>query len=64
MGISNMVKNAAGRYLGRSGTGTTTGRPAGGAGRGVGGGVGRGRSGSPVPSGKVGGILRNLLNRR
>lgn len=55
MGISNMVKNAAGRFLGRSGTGTTAGRP---------GGVRGGRRGTPVPSGKVGGILRNLLNRR
>jgi len=56
MGISNMVKNAAGRYLGRRGTGTTSGRPAGG--------TGRGGRGTPVPSGKTGGILRNLLNRR
>lgn len=57
MGIGNMVRNAAGRYLGRSGTGTTPagGRPGSGAG---------GRRGTPVPSGKVGGILRNLLNRR
>ncbi|AUZ86255.1 hypothetical protein ACX80U_13040 [Arthrobacter sp. TmT3-37] len=59
MGISNMVKNAAGRYLGRSGTGTTptTGRTRGG-------GMNAGRRGTPMPSGKVGGILRNLLNRR
>ncbi|WP_191931926.1 hypothetical protein [Arthrobacter bussei] len=56
MGISNMVKNAASRYLGRSGTGTTSGRSAGG--------VSGGRRGTPVPSGKAGGILRNLLNRR
>lgn len=58
MGISNMVKNAAGRFLGRSGTGTgtTAGRPAGG--------LRGGRRGTPVPSGKAGGILRNLLNRR
>jgi hypothetical protein len=56
MGISNMVKNAAGRYLGRKGTGTTAGRPSGG--------VSGGRRGTPVPSGKAGGILRNLLNRR
>ena len=55
MGISNMVKDAAGRYLGRRGTGTTAGRPTGGT---------AGRKGTPVPSGKVGGILRNLLNRR
>ena len=54
MGISNMVKNAAGRYLGRTGTGTT-GRPVGGA---------AGRRGTPVPAGKAGGILRKLLNRR
>lgn len=55
MGISNMVKNAAGRYLGRTGTGTgTTGRPAGGS-------AGRGTA---VPSGKTGGIIRKLLNRR
>ena len=52
MGISNMVKNAAGRYLGRTGT---TGRPVGGA---------AGRRGTPVPAGKAGGILRKLLNRR
>ena len=59
MGISNMIKNAAGRYLGRSGTGTTptTGRTRAG-------GVAGGRRGTPVPSGKAGGILRNLLNRR
>lgn len=64
MGISNMVKNAAGRYLGRSGTGTTptTGRTRG-SGMGAGG-LGSGGRGTPVPSGKVGGILRNLLNRR
>jgi hypothetical protein len=63
MGISNMIKNAAGRYLGRSGTGTTptTGRTRAG---GLGGGVAGGRRGTPVPSGKAGGILRNLLNRR
>jgi hypothetical protein len=53
MNISNMVKNAAGRYLGR-GTGTT-GRPANGT---------TGRSGTPVPAGKAGEILRKLLNRR
>jgi hypothetical protein len=54
MNISNMIKNAAGRYLGRTGTGTT-GRPVGGA---------AGRSGTPVPAGKAGEILRKLLNRR
>ncbi len=59
MGISNMVKNAAGRYLGRSGTGTT---PT--AGRTGTGGTKAGGTGTPLPSGKVGGVLRGLLNRR
>ncbi|WDF33561.1 hypothetical protein PTW37_01095 [Arthrobacter agilis] len=55
MGISSMVKNAASRYLGRSGRGTTTGRT---------GGTSGGRRGTPMPSGKAGGMIRNLLNRR
>ena len=54
MGISNRIRTAANRYLSRSGTGTT-GRTAGGA---------AGRRGTPVPTGKAGGILRNLLNRK
>jgi hypothetical protein len=54
MGISNRIKTAANRYLSKSGTGTT-GKPVGGA---------AGRRGTPVPSGKAGGFLRNLLNRR
>jgi hypothetical protein len=62
MGISNMVKNAAGRYLGRSGTGTTptTGR------RPTGGRTNTTRSGGAPAggSGGVGKILRGLLNRR
>jgi hypothetical protein len=62
MGISNMVKNAAGRYLGRSGTGTTsaTGRTR------AGGMNTRGRTtGTPASgSGGVGKMLRGLLNRR
>ncbi|WP_156135052.1 hypothetical protein [Arthrobacter sp. L77] len=52
MGISNTLKNAAGRYLGNKGTGTA-GKPA-----------GTGQRGTPVPAGKAGGILRSLLNRR
>jgi hypothetical protein len=54
MGISNRIRTAANRYLSKSGTGTT-GKPAGGV---------AGKRGTPVPSGKAGGILRNLLNRR
>ncbi|WP_181033603.1 hypothetical protein [Arthrobacter sp. SX1312] len=54
MGISNTLKNAAGRYLGNKGT-RTTGKPAGGV---------AGKRGTPVPAGKAGGILRGLLNRR
>lgn len=54
MGIGNMVKNAANRYLGRTGTAAGNGR-AGGAG---------GRRGTPIPSGRAGGVLRKLLNRR
>jgi hypothetical protein len=59
MGISNMVKNAAGRYLGRSGTTPTTGRTR------AGGLNTTGRTGTPASgSGGVGKILRGLLNRR
>ncbi|OUM43313.1 hypothetical protein [Arthrobacter sedimenti] len=61
MGISNMVKNAAGRYLGRSGTGTTptTGRTR------AGGMNTRRTTGTPASSsGGVGRMLRGLLNRR
>ncbi|WP_434995674.1 hypothetical protein [Arthrobacter sp. Ld5] len=54
MGISNTLKNAAGRYLGNKASGTA-GKPAGGV---------AGRRGTPVPAGKTGGILRGLLNRR
>ncbi len=54
MGISNRIRTAANRYLSRSGTGTT--------GKSVGGTAGR--RGTPVPSGKTGGFIRNLLNRR
>lgn len=60
MGISNMVKNAAGRYLGKSGSGTssTTGR------RPAGGGMNTGRRGGTAGSGGMGQKLRGLLNRR
>lgn len=62
MGISSMVKNAAGRYLGRSGNGntSTTGRSP------MGGRTGTTRSGGG-PAGGFGGVgkmLRGLLNRR
>jgi hypothetical protein len=53
MGISDRIRTTANRYLGRSGTGT--GKPAGGA---------AGRRGTPVPSGRTGGFIRNLLNRK
>lgn len=59
MGISNMIKNAAGRYIGRTGTGTGTGAPRTGAP-----GTGAAGRGTPLPAGKAGGILRKLLNRR
>ncbi|MHA7241032.1 hypothetical protein [Arthrobacter sp. TMS1-12-1] len=53
MGISNTIKNAAGRYLGGKGAGTT-GKPV----------RGTGQRGTPVPAGKAGGFLRGLLNRK
>ena len=54
MGISNKLKNAAGRYLGNKTSGTT-GKSAGGVNR---------RRGTPASTGKGGGLLRGLLNRR
>ncbi len=59
MGITSMVKNAAGRYLGRGGSGTN-GRTR------AGGGVNTTkRGGSPASrSGRIGKKVRGLLNRR
>lgn len=58
MGISNKIKNAAGRYLGRGSAGNT-GRS------GAGGGMNTKRGGSPASSsGGIGKKLRGLLNRR
>lgn len=63
MGLSNILRSAAGRFAGRGGTGTTRRTPrTGGMGAGRGG-VGRGGAGRPG-SGGVGGMIRSILNRR
>lgn len=57
MGLSNMIKNAAGKYAGRAG------RPAGGSPRTGGLNTGRGTAGT-TGAGGIGGKIRSILNRR
>lgn len=57
MGLSNMIRNAAGKYTGRAG------RPAGGSPRTGGLNTGRGAARTPGAGG-IGGKIRSILNRR
>ncbi|WP_026548831.1 hypothetical protein [Arthrobacter sp. Br18] len=60
MGLSNIIKNTAGRFTGRANPTGTTGRRSGTGRLNT---PGRGGVGKPGPGG-IGGMIRSILNRR